>query len=903
MKFRNIAAVLLLALTSAANAQWSTNSSVNTPVVTATGTQSAYAFISDGASGTYVTWQDGRTGTYDIYVQHFNREGRELWTPGGINICSAAADQETPALCSDGANGIFVVWSDRRNMGNYDLYAQRLNNAGVPQWTANGVAVCNAALDQTLPKILIGATNSAAIVWCDTRNGGGNSDIYAQLINGSGVEQWTSNGEVICNATGNQNAPAIISNSGTNIVVAWEDYRSGSTSDIYAQRFNSTGTMTWAANGVPVSVAALQQSEIKLATDLSGNIFFGWTDMRNGNLNLDIYCQKLTSAGVAQWTTDGVVVCSATGYQEGPGIGHDGSGGVTLVWSDRRSGTNNDIYMQNLNSSGVPTLTANGIAVCTAPGNQVNPRMIASNGVGVFVTWADARGSNADIYAQYYYITGVAQWATDGILISSASGNQSAPIIVAKSSAAIIMWTDTRNGNNDIYIQNVCSSGLLGTPAPTDVTAPALLNICSGSSTTLSASGTGTIGWYTSPVGGPPLTYGGTYTTPVLTSTATYYVQDSNSCAASARTPIQIVVHPNPTVALGSDTTQCGGTVVLDAGNPGATYSWSNSGSTQTIIASTTGTYSVTVSDSNGCTGTDAINVDINTVPTVNLGNDTALCGTLLIDAGNLGATYFWSDSTSNQIITVNTSGTYSVIVTTADGCTNSDAITVTSYAVPQVNLGSDTVLCGGNIMLDAQNQSTQITWNTGDTTQIITVTASGVYVVSVTSLDGCSSVDSITVTINTVNIGVTQTWNSLTANAAAATYQWIDCANGNVPVVGETGQSFVATVNGDYAVIVTENNCTDTSNCLTVNDVSVSEIQTNVAFNIFPNPGDGIFQMNVIETGDVIVYNATGAIVKSEKVREGTNALDLRALNAGVYFVRYSYNSGVSTQKIIIQR
>lgn len=903
MEFRNIAVAFLVALASVANAQWSTNSAVNTPVVTATGTQSAYATITDGLSGAYVVWQDGRSGTYDIYVQHFNREGREMWTPGGINICSAVADQVTPALCNDGANGIFVVWSDRRNMGNYDLYAQRLNNAGVPQWTANGVVVCNAALDQTVPKVLIGGTNSASIVWCDSRNGAGNSDIYAQLINGSGVEQWTSNGEVICNATGDQNAPAIISNSGTNIVVAWEDYRSGSTSDLYAQRFNSTGAMTWAANGVPVSVAALQQSEVKLATDFSGNIFFAWTDMRNGNLNLDIYCQKLSSAGVAQWTTDGVVVCSASSYQEAPGIGHDGNGGVTLTWSDRRSGTNYDIYMQNLNSSGVPTLTANGIAVCTAPGNQANARMIASNGVGVFVTWADARGSNTDIYAQYYYLTGVAQWATDGILISSASGNQSAPIIIAKSSAAIIMWSDTRNGNNDIYIQNVCSSGLLGTPAPTDVTAPALLNICSGSSTTLSASGTGTIGWYTSPAGGPPLTIGATYTTPALTGTTTYYVQDSNSCAASARTPIQIIVNPNPTVVLGADTTQCGGTILLDAGHPGASYVWSNSGTSQSIVASTTGSYSVTVTDSNGCIGTDAINVDINTVPTVNLGNDTALCGTLLIDAGNLGATYFWSDSTSNQTFTVSTSGTYSVVVTTADGCTNSDAIIVTSYAVPQVNLGSDTVLCGGNIMLDAQNQSTQISWNTGDTTQTINVTASGVYAVLVTSQDGCTSGDSITVTINTVNTAVTQTWNALTANAAGATYQWIDCANGNAPVVGETGQSFVATVNGDYAVIVTENNCTDTSNCLTVNDVNVSEIQTNVAFNIFPNPGNGIFQVNVTETGDVVVYNAIGAIVTAEKVREGTNSIDLRESDAGVYFIRYTNATGTSTQRFVIQR
>lgn len=134
-----------------------------------------------------------------------------------------------------------------------------------------------------------------------------------------------------------------------------------------------------------------------------------------------------------------------------------------------------------------------------------------------------------------------------------------------------------------------------------------------------------------------------------------------------------------PEVTLGSDVTICAGSsIILDAGNPGASYTWSNSDTTRTLTVTTAGAYSVTVTDSMG-TDSDTINVSISALPVVNLGNDVTLevGQTLTLDAGNPGATYLWSTGAVTQTIMVTSSGTYSVVVTNAAQCRGGDTITV----------------------------------------------------------------------------------------------------------------------------------------------------------------------------------------------------------------------------------
>ena len=293
-------------------------------------------------------------------------------------------------------------------------------------------------------------------------------------------------------------------------------------------------------------------------------------------------------------------------------------------------------------------------------------------------------------------------------------------------------------------------------------------------------------------------------------SSGTVSVTPSNSCGSSAAANLAVTVNAAPVVNLGPNQTQCGGNVSLNAGNPGSTYLWSNSATTQTINVSLTGTYSVVVTNSSGCTGSGTVNVTINTPPTVNLGPDVTQCGgTVNLNAGN-AVSYAWSNSATTSSISVSSTGTYSVVVTAGNGCTASDAVNVTINTPPTVNLGPDQTQCGGTVTLDAQNAGSTYAWSESSTTQTISVSSTGTYSVVVTDGNGCTGMDVINVTINTpptVNLGPDQTQCggtvTLDAQNAGSTYAWSESS---------TTQTISVSSSGTYSVVVTDGNgCTGT--------------------------------------------------------------------------------------------
>ncbi len=184
---------------------------------------------------------------------------------------------------------------------------------------------------------------------------------------------------------------------------------------------------------------------------------------------------------------------------------------------------------------------------------------------------------------------------------------------------------------------------------------------------------------------------------------------------------------------LGSDTTLCEGfPVTLDAGNPGSDFLWNTGDTTQTIVVSTSGVYSV-ISSSGPCSQTDSITVNYLPAPVVDLGNDTVICPdeSFTLDAGNPGCTYNWNTGEQTQTVIASGTFTYSVIVTNA-GCSDADSIYVRTLA--DVNLGPDKNLCDFlSIQIAAVDlDGASYLWSTGDTTYSIDVSEPGTYIVNV---------------------------------------------------------------------------------------------------------------------------------------------------------------------------
>ena len=369
-------------------------------VCTASGAQAIPQIVSHDSGATVITWYDSRSGSFDIYAQRVDSGGAAQWTADGAPICAAPGDQKYPGLISLGAGGDIVTWQDGRS-DNSDIYAQRVDSSGLVQWTAGGVPVCTASSPQLEPQIVPDGSGGAIIAWCDQRNSSsGGADIYAQRVDSGGAVQWAADGVPVCAWTGDQLSPRIVADGSGGAIITWSDSRSAGDSNIYAQRLDSSGAAQWTAGGIAVCAAAAAQLESQVAPDGSGGAFIAWYDLRRGGgWVVDIYSQRVSSAGAAQWTADGVAVGTASFSFYEPGIVPDGSGGAIVSWSLDRSGSGQDIYAQRLGSGGVVQWAADGVAVCTAPALQERPRMISDGSSGAIVAWCDTRSSGYDIYA------------------------------------------------------------------------------------------------------------------------------------------------------------------------------------------------------------------------------------------------------------------------------------------------------------------------------------------------------------------------------------------------------------------------------------------------------------------------------------------------------------------------
>lgn len=268
------------------------------------GHQKYPALAGDGTGGAIIAWQDWRDGKGDIYGQRIGADGEILWQEHGVLVCQMPERQWYPAVISDGEGGAIVVWMDHRNdaeddiisranhqsEAGWDIYAQRVNTQGEPQWQTNGVPVCLAQGDQYDYSIMSNGTGGMFITWHDQRDG--NWDIYAQKLDASGNAEWMEDGLPVCAEVGNQFNPNMASDGADGTIITWWDKREFY-ADIYAQRIDTDGNFLWAEKGAAICLApATQQDSYPVNTGI-GSAIIVWWDKRK--VDPDIYAQRVVS--------------------------------------------------------------------------------------------------------------------------------------------------------------------------------------------------------------------------------------------------------------------------------------------------------------------------------------------------------------------------------------------------------------------------------------------------------------------------------------------------------------------------------------------------------------------------------------------------------------------------------
>jgi hypothetical protein len=406
----------------------------------------------DAAGGAYVFWTAVGTGT--VFGQRVNSAGTAQWTAGGLGVGGAGNANYAWDSEPDGSGGACVAWEEQ-TLGGPETRAQRVNSVGSSLWDPAGVVVVPAT--PTFPElssIVPDGGGAAYFVW--VHDDGGSSDIFAQRVTATGNVSWPAGGVAVCDASGIQFSPTAGLDGSAGLMVSWVDQRNVD-SDIFAQRLNTAGNPSFAADGVAVhSDPGVQRGSGVLQADDGGAIVF-WHEKVNGQY--DLHARKLDSNGVPVGAT--VTICSAAGNQFLDALIDDGAGGAIVSWTDLRNG-NEDIYAQRVDLAAAPQWGADGVAVCIAGGPQASSRMISDGAGGAILAWQDERvGGNPDTYVQRLNAAGEPQWGVNGLAVcSNPSPQQGAVLASDGAGGAIVAWTDLRSFVAPaIYAQRVNSAG------------------------------------------------------------------------------------------------------------------------------------------------------------------------------------------------------------------------------------------------------------------------------------------------------------------------------------------------------------------------------------------------------------------------------------------------------------
>jgi hypothetical protein len=386
---------------------------------------------------------------------------------------------------------------------------------------------------------------------------------------------------------------------------------------------------------------------------------------------------------------------------------------------------------------------------------------------------------------------------------------------------------------------------------------------CYGTSASLSATGEGTLYWYANSDDVIPLDTGAVYNTNALTESATIYVEANNGCPSTNRTVVHVDLYPAYNLT---------DTVVICSGD---SYTFPD-GSTQNNIT-TTVIYVSNLTTVNGCDSIIETTVHVN--PVYNMQETVTVCS---------GESYTFPDGATQDNIT--STVVYTSNLTTVEGC---DSIIETTVNVnPVYNIEETVFVCRGD------------SYTFPDGTTQDNITSADVYTSSLTTAKGCDSIIVTTVNVTSINVSVTQDGPTLTANATGLDYQWIDCDNENSPISGEVNQTFTALTDGNYAVIIFENGCSDTSACYSVSIIGVNENNYDNEFSVYPNPTDGKIKIEFERYYDNVILNVTnmqGLSVLSQTFNYElkTIVLDLNEFEPGIYIIKLITHNKTSLFRI----
>lgn len=425
-------------------------------------------------------------------------------------------------------------------------------------------------------------------------------------------------------------------------------------------------------------------------------------------------------------------------------------------------------------------------------------------------------------------------------------------------------------------------------------------SVCPGTPVILNGSGGVSYTWNNGVVDGVAFT---------PASTTNYTVTGTDASGCQNTDVVTVTVHSLPAIDAGSPQSVCTGSQVTLNGANGVSYTWNN-GVTNGVVftpAATT-TYTVTGTDGNGCQNTDNVTVTVNTLPSIDAGSPQSVCiGGQVTLNGSGGVSYTWNNGVTNGVaFTPASTTTYTVTGTSAQGCQNTDQVTVTVNSLPTISAGSNQTVCLGTPVTLNGSGGVSYTWNNGVVNSQAFQPGLGTnqYTVTGTDANGCVNTSSVAVTVLAVPVAAVSSTDPLsgypsltidfTNGSQFGTTYSIDFDNGLSDNSTSVSDIFTSTfaIPGTYTVVLTASNgvCDDDAS-IDVIVIPYEPVEIYVP-NVFTPNGDGsndYFYVNAtnVVSMEVIIENRWGNKMAEINTLDGKWSGD--GASEGTYFFQYT--------------
>lgn len=484
--------------------------------------------------------------------------------------------------------------------------------------------------------------------------------------------------------------------------------------------------------------------------------------------------------------------------------------------------------------------------------------------------------------------------------------------------------------------------------APVNNTPSQNLTVCSGNTTTLTATaGTNTVEWYSSSTSTNALATGTTFVTPALsangsTLTVVYYAQAKNSSTVSTRTSISILVNALPVVTVNSGAI-CSGSSFTMVPNGAVSYTFSNGSSIVSPLSTTF--YTVTGANSAGCISKAVSQVTVNSIPVITVNNGSVCPGMVFTMNPSGAASYTFSNGSST--VSPQTSSSYSITGKSAAGCISQSA-TVAQVLVmqaPVISVNSGSICSGSSFTIVPSGAISYTVLNSGFVVSPSNTTS---YQVNGTGSNGCVSAAALS-TVNVqhsaiaVNSGTickgqsftmipsgalsysyssgspvvtpfsttsyTVTGYSGNCSSKAVSYVTVkttkkgctatDLARGSAVLPTKKGDSLVDNSSTQYISIGAETLKTPILKN-TITDINIAEV--NPTLVVYPNPGNGEFTIDTDKEGALTLTDISGNVIFESVISAGTNHVNISDRNPGIYIVKIIRGDKIQFSRIIKQ-